>query len=330
MSFSFNLNTMVNQSQLNESILYDHLVLGGGPAGYNAALYAYRKGLKTAILTQRLGGQLLNTSTVDNYLGVMDVSGEGLSEAFIAHLKHYDIPIFEEITITKIEKKNHVFIITTSLNKQIKAKTILLATGSQPRRLDIPGEAQFSDKGVAYCAICDAPLFKNKTVIIAGGGNSAVEASLDVAKWASQVIVVHRSEFRADKVLVDQMMAHPLITVHKQTQILEVLGDTRLRSIRVLDKTSQMERIIETDGLFVEIGNIPNSSLVQDLVSLSSTQHVIVDHHQHTSFPGLFAAGDVCESPYKQIVIAVAQGATAALAASEYINQQGGIYEINE
>jgi alkyl hydroperoxide reductase subunit F len=330
MSFSFNINTTsITTPKLDETILYDHLVLGGGPAGYNAALYAFRKGLKTAILTQHLGGQLLNTSIVDNYLGLVDISGEGLSEAFIHHLKQYKIPIIEDVIVKKIEKMNHVFHITTQ-HQTYKAKTILLATGSHPRRLEIPGEDTFSDKGVAYCAICDAPLFKNKTVIIAGGGNSAVEASLDVAKWAKEVIVVHRSEFRADKVLLDQMMNHPKIIVFKQTQILEVLGESRMTSIRVLDKVNQSERIIEADGLFVEIGNIPNSSLVKDLVKLSDSNHVMVDHHQHTSLPGLFAAGDVCDSPYKQIVIAVAQGAVAALAASEYINQQGGIYAFNE
>jgi NADH-dependent peroxiredoxin subunit F len=329
MSFSFNLNTSVSSPKLDDSILYDHLVIGGGPAGYNAALYAFRKGMKTAILTQRLGGQLLNTSTVDNYLGLVDVSGEGLSEAFIHHLKQYEIPIIEDVIVKKIEKENHIFKVTTQ-HQTYKTKTILLATGSHPRRLEIPGEETYSDKGVAYCAICDAPLFKNKTVIIAGGGNSAVEASLDVAKWANEVIVIHRSEFRADKVLLDQMMNHPKIIVYKQTQILEVLGETRMTSIKVLDKTTQLERIIEADGLFVEIGNIPNVSLVQDLVDLTSTNHVMVDQHQHTSLPGLFAAGDVCDSPYKQIVIAVAQGAVAALAASEYINQQGGIYAFNE
>jgi NADH-dependent peroxiredoxin subunit F len=329
MSFSFNLNTSVSSPKLDDSILYDHLVIGGGPAGYNAALYAFRKGMKTAILTQRLGGQLLNTSTVDNYLGLVDVSGEGLSEAFIHHLKQYEIPIIEDVIVKKIEKENHIFKVTTQ-HQTYKTKTILLATGSHPRRLEIPGEETYSDKGVAYCAICDAPLFKNKTVIIAGGGNSAVEASLDVAKWANEVIVIHRSEFRADKVLLDQMMNHPKIIVYKQTQILEVLGETRMTSIKVLDKTTRLERIIEADGLFVEIGNIPNVSLVQDLVDLTSTNHVMVDQHQHTSLPGLFAAGDVCDSPYKQIVIAVAQGAVAALAASEYINQQGGIYAFNE
>jgi NADH-dependent peroxiredoxin subunit F len=329
MSFSFNLNTLTPTSRLDDAVLYDHLVLGGGPAGYNAALYAYRKGMKTAILTQRLGGQLLNTSIVDNYLGFVDISGEGLSDAFIHHLKQYDIPIIEDVTIKKIEKINHIFHVSTQ-SKTFKAKTVLLASGSHPRRLEIPGEQEFSDKGVAYCAICDAPLFKNKRVIIAGGGNSAVEASLDVAKWAKEVIVVHRSEFRADQVLLDQMLNHESIKVYKQTQILEVLGESRMTSIKVLDKNTQQERMIEADGLFVEIGNIPNSSLVEGLVELSESSHVLVDHHQHTSLPGLFAAGDVCDSPYKQIVIAVAQGAVAALAASEYINQQGGIYAFNE
>lgn len=330
MSFSFNFNPTINTPTLDESVLYDHLVIGGGPAGYNAALYAFRKGLSTAIIAKRLGGQLLNTSSVDNYLGIAQISGEGLNEAFINHLKLFEVPMLEDVSITKIEKSGSLFKVHLDNKQTLKAKTILLSSGSNPRRLDIPGEATFSDKGVAYCAICDAPLFKDKVVIIAGGGNSAVEASLDVAKWASKVIVVHRSEFRADKILVDQMLSHQKITVFKQTQILEIFGDTRMKGIRVLDKSSSQQRNIEADGLFVEIGNIPSSDLVKDLVSLSETGHVLVDPHQRTSLPGLYAAGDVCESPYKQIIIAVAQGATAALAASEYINQLGGNYAFNE
>ncbi len=330
MSFSFNFNPTINTPTLDESILYDHLVIGGGPAGYNAALYAFRKGLSTAIIAKKLGGQLLNTSSVDNYLGISQISGEGLNEAFINHLKQFEVPMLEDTSITRIEKSGTLFKVHLDNKQTLKAKTILLSSGSNPRRLDIPGEATFSDKGVAYCAICDAPLFKDKIVIIAGGGNSAVEASLDVAKWASKVIVVHRSEFRADKILVDQMLNHEKITVFKQTQILEIFGDTRMKGIRVLDKSSSHERNIEADGLFVEIGNIPSSNLVKDLVNLSETGHVLVDPHQRTSLPGLYAAGDVCESPYKQIIIAVAQGATAALAASEYINQLGGNYAFNE
>ena len=330
MSFSFNFNPTINTPTLDESVLYDHLVIGGGPAGYNAALYAFRKGLSTAIIAKRLGGQLLNTSSVDNYLGIAQISGEVLNEAFINHLKQFEVPMLEDVSITKIEKSGSLFKVHLDNKQTLKAKTILLSSGSNPRRLDIPGEATFSDKGVAYCAICDAPLFKDKVVIIAGGGNSAVEASLDVAKWASKVIVVHRSEFRADKILVDQMLSHQKITVFKQTQILEIFGDTRMKGIRVLDKSSSQQRNIEADGLFVEIGNIPSSDLVKDLVSLSETGHVLVDPHQRTSLPGLYAAGDVCESPYKQITIAIAQGATAALAASEYINQLGGNYAFNE
>lgn len=330
MSFSFNFNPTMKVPTLDESIIYDHLVIGGGPAGYNAALYAFRKGLTTAIIAKRFGGQLLNTSSVDNYLGIAQISGEGLNEAFIHHLKQFNIPMLEDVSITKIEKVGSIFNVYLDNEQHLKAKTVLVSSGSNPRRLDIPGEETFSDKGVAYCAICDAPLFKDKVVIIAGGGNSAVEASLDVAKWASKVIVVHRSEFRADKILVDQMFENGKITVFKQTQILEIFGDTRMKGIRVLDKTSKSERNIEADGLFVEIGNIPNSGLVKDLVNLSDSGQIIVDVQQHTSLPGLFAAGDVCESPYKQIIIAVAQGATAALAASEYINHLGGNYAFNE
>ncbi len=322
MSLNLNFNTVSKKQapSLDHAINYDHLIIGGGPAAMSSALYAARKGLTTGIIAEKIGGQLLNTSSVDNYLGIKDVSGEQLSEHFYEHVVDLNVSVLKDVRVTQIVKEENNFVVHVSNNKTYKAKTLLIATGSNPRKLQVPGESEFSNKGVAYCAICDAPLFKDKKVIIAGGGNSAVEAAIDVAKWASEVIVVHRSEFRADKIILDQMFANEKITVFKQTQIVEIVGEQMMNGVIVLDKTTNQQRQIDADGIFIEIGNVPNSGLVKDMVKLNEFGEVIIDENQMTSIPGCFAAGDVTTANYKQIIVSVADGAKAALNANEYIN----------
>jgi alkyl hydroperoxide reductase subunit F len=299
--------------------IFDFVSLGGGPAGYNAGLYAKRKGLRTLVIAPKKGGQLLNTSSVDNYLGMIELSGEALSEKFLEHLEHTEVDVLSDLHVVKVEKKDH-FELTLEDGRRILARTILIATGSHPRKLGVKGEDTFANAGVAYCAICDAPLYKNKDVIIAGGGNSAVEAAIDVAKIAKHVTIVHRSAFRADQILLDKLAQQPNVTVHLQTQILEIQGDDRMRQILVLDKLSNQERTIKADGIFIEIGNLPNSDLVKGFIATNDRGEILVDGKQATHVPGAFAAGDVTDTPYKQIIIAAAQGATAALAANDYLN----------
>lgn len=320
-NFNFNINETKKAVKLVNDKVYDLLVIGGGPAGLNAALYAKRKGLTTGIITQRIGGQLLNTSSVDNYLGISQVSGEELSEKYLSHLKELDVGILDEAEVIKIEKIAKLFNTTLKDGTLYQSKTLLLATGSAPRKLEVPGEVEFSNRGVAYCAICDAPLFKDKNVIIAGGGNSAVEAAIDVAKFATEVTLVHRSQLRADQILIDHMMSQSNINVFLQTQILEIVGDDKMTGVKVINKETSQERVIDADGIFIEIGNLPSNYLVKELVTLNQQGEVVVDEKNMTSLPGLYAAGDVTQMPYKQIVIAVADGAKAALAANEYINQ---------
>lgn len=320
-NFNFSFNETSKAITLDHGETYDTLVIGGGPAGLNAALYAKRKGLSTGVIAKRIGGQLLNTSSVDNYLGISQVSGEALSEKYLEHLKELDVGILDEVEVSSLTKAGSTFETRLSDGRIFKSKTVIIATGSSPRKLDIPGENEYANRGVAYCAICDAPLFKGKNVIIAGGGNSAVEAAIDVAKFANQVTLVHRSQLRADQILIDAMLSQKNITVFLQTQILEIVGDQRMTGIRVFDKQTLAERIIEADGIFIEIGNLPANALIKDLVSLNEKGEIIVDEKNMTSLPGMFAAGDVTQIAYKQIVIAVADGAKAALAANEYINQ---------
>lgn len=324
MDLNFQLNLGKTNTNRNNSLrkdqIYDVIIIGGGPAGLNASLYAKRKGLSVGIITTKIGGQVINTSIVDNYLGLNHMSGEALIEQFINHVRELDIPILEDVTVTHIDSVHHLHEIYLSNEEKYQAKTLIIATGSKPRRLNIPGEREYLGKGIAYCAICDAPLFKGKDVVIAGGGNSAVEAALDLSKIAKSVTIVHRSQFRADKVLVEQLNSNNEIKVHLHTKILEVIGESSMSGLRVIDENGQ--RVISSDGLFIEIGNIPNSSFLKDNLLRNDRGEILVDDNNQTNINGIFACGDVTETPYKQIIIAAAEGAKAALNANDYLNQK--------
>lgn len=322
MNFQMNFGSSVNtESPVSQDKLYDLLIIGGGPAGLNAALYAKRKGLETAIVTKRKGGQLLDTSMVDNYLGIDMVSGEGMVHQFVHHLEQLDVPILEDVDVVEVARHEDHLTLTLSTGEIYRSKTLLVATGSQPRKLGIIGEQTFSGKGVSYCAICDAPFFKGKDVFVAGGGNSAVEAALDLAKVAKSVTLVHRSQIRADSILADQMYENDRITVHLRTRILEVQGKEKMTGLLVKDLDTDTNRVLHGDGLFVEIGHDPYTGPFKNLLELNAQGEIIVSEKNETSVPGIFAAGDVTQVPYKQIIIAASDGAKAALAANEYINQ---------
>jgi len=306
-------------SIFEEINLWDILVIGGGPAGLNAALYAQRKGFKVAIISKDIGGQLHNTSTVDNYLGIPMTEGKHLSESFLKHIETLQVPLYLDVSVQSLTKVNDRFNIELDNGVRLTSKTILLATGGQPRQLGIPGEQQYANKGVSYCTTCDAPFFKDKHVIVAGGGNSAAEAVIDLAFWAKKITVVHRSQWRADKIILEQLNKLKQVTVHLETQLLRVEGDQSLKHVVVLDKKTNKESTIEADGLFIQIGLLANSTLVKDLVSLTPQGEVIVNQDFMSSMPGLFAAGDVTHHPFKQIVIAVGDGAKAALAIQQYL-----------
>lgn len=319
--FTFNIEKTKETSVFAAEKLWDLIIIGGGPAGLNAGLYAKRKGLKVGIITLEIGGQLHNTSVVDNYLGYKAIEGKDLSNEFLAHANSLEMPILNSVRTQKIIHKDPTFTIQVSDGKEINTKTIILATGGAPRKLNIPGEQDFSNKGVSYCTTCDAPFFKDKHVIVAGGGNSAAEAVLDLVPWAKKITVVHRSLWRADSILLDKHKHIENLTVYLNTQILRVLGDENMTGIEVLDKINNKPYTIDADGLFIEIGTIPNSHLVKDMVEINERNEIIVDENQMTSLPGLFAAGDVTNQVEKQIIISVAEGAKAALAVTKYLNK---------
>jgi len=299
--------------------LWDLLVIGGGPAGLNAALYTQRKGLKVAVIAKEIGGQLHNTSTVDNYLGIPMIEGKDLSNVFLKHLEALEVPLYLDYWVASIQKSHDVFFVSMDNGTVLKSKTILFATGGQPKKLNIPGEATFANKGVSYCTTCDAPFFKGKNVIVSGGGNSAAEAVLDLAAWAKHITVIHRSQWRADKIILEKFKTIPNLTTFLETQILSIEGKDNMQGVWVLDKTNQAKRYIEADGLFIQIGLIANSSLIQPLTKTNEKGEVWVDDQFMTTMPGLFAAGDVTQHPFKQIVIAVGDGAKAALAIQQYL-----------
>lgn len=317
--FDLQINKRIVPSIFEEILLWDILIIGGGPAGLNAALYAQRKGYKVAIISREIGGQLHNTSTVDNYLGIPMTEGKHLSETFLKHLETLQVPLYLEVSVQSLKKLDQHFSVELDNGVTLTSKTVLLATGGQPRQLEIPGEIEFANKGVSYCTTCDAPFFKDKHVIVAGGGNSAAEAVIDLAVWAKKITVIHRSQWRADKIILEQMNKLKQVTVHLETQLLRAEGEQILKRVMVLDKKTNKQSIIETDGLFIQIGLLANSKLVKDLVPLTPNGEVIVNQDFMSSVPGLFAAGDVTHHPYKQIVIAVGDGAKAALAIQQYL-----------
>ena len=315
-----NLNINENNNKLSDQEVYDTLIIGGGPAGLNAALYAKRKGLKVGIITERLGGQVMDTSTVENYLGYESMTGEGLVSKFIQHVENLQVPILKEARVDRLTKEDGLHRVQLKNGDSYRSRTLVLATGSKPRKLGIPGEQEFSGKGVAYCAICDGPFFEGLDVVIAGGGNTAVESAIDLAKIANRVDLVHRSRFRADKVLVDQLQKYPNIHVHLETQMEEIKGEAMVTGIQVLDKKTGNRRTMNTNGIFVEIGYLPNSDAFKETVAVNDRGEITVDAFGRTSEEGIFAAGDITTIPYKQIITSAGDGAKVALAVNDYLN----------
>jgi len=318
--FSFNIEKSTESTRFNDLIKWDMIIIGGGPAGLNAALYGKRKGLEVGIITKDIGGQLHNTSHVDNYLGYQMIEGKALSDTFLDHVQSLEVPIYKDIYVTKIEPISPDFHIHLSNDQVIHSKTILITTGGASKTLDIPGEKKYANKGVSYCTTCDAPFFKNKHVVVAGGGNSAAEAVIDLSAWAHKITLVHRSKWRADQVLLDKLHKIPQLEIKLNTQILEIYGKDSMTGLKILDKTTQSIENLDADGIFIEIGTIPKSQLVQPFVTLNEKNEIVVDNQQMTSYPGIFAAGDVTNQPFKQIIISVAEGAKAALSISNYLN----------
>lgn len=319
MGLEFDLN-IKKKNEFDYSKVYDLAIIGGGPGGLSAALYAKRKGIDVVLVSGNIGGQVADTSSVENYLGIESMTGEEMVKAFKNHVESYDVPMLDSIKVESIEQGNEK-ILKLNNGKELKSKTVIIGTGSLNRKLGVPGEDAFYGKGVTYCAICDGPLFTDMDVLVAGGGNSAVEAAIDLSKTASSVKLVQRSVLRADQVLIDRMESLDNVEVYIGHQIKEVKGDKLVSAVVAKNKETGEEVTFDTKALFVEIGYIPNTKFVEDLVELNERKEIIINDRNETSEKGIFAIGDATTVPYKQIIIAASEGAKAALSAVDYLNK---------
>lgn len=302
---------------------FDVLVVGGGPAGAAAAIYAARKGIRTGVAAERFGGQVLDTMAIENFISVQETEGPKLAMALEEHVKQYDVDIMNLQRADKLLPGKHgeLHEIKFASGASLKARAVILATGARWREMNIPGEQQYRNKGVAYCPHCDGPLFKGKRVAVIGGGNSGVEAAIDLAGIVAHVTLLEFDvQLRADAVLQRKLHSLPNVTVITSAQTTEVTGDgQKVNGLRYKDRQSDELRSVELEGIFVQIGLLPNTDWLKGTVELSPRGEIIVDARGETSLPGVFAAGDVTTVPYKQIVIALGEGAKASLSAFDHL-----------
>lgn len=311
-------------ANMKEKDPFDVLVVGGGPAGAAAAIYAVRKGFSTGVAAQRFGGQVLDTSAIENFISVSATEGPRLAAELEEHVRDYDVDIMNLQTASKLipaAEAGGLHEVQFESGASLKAKSLVLATGARWRNVNVPGEQEYRNKGVAYCPHCDAPLFKGKKVAVIGGGNSGVEAAIDLANIVEHVTLLEfDTQLRADEVLQKKLRSMANVTIHTNAQTTEITGDgERVNGLIFKDRETNEEHTVELAGVFVQIGLVPNTDWLKDTVELSPHGEIVIDARGATSVPGIFAAGDVTTVPYKQIVIAMGAGATAALSAFDYI-----------
>ena len=300
---------------------FDVLVVGGGPAGAAAAIYAARKGIRTGVAAERFGGQVLDTMGIENFISVKETEGPKMAAALEQHVRHYDVDIMNLQRAEKLVPGEGLIEVQLSGGASLKAKTVILSTGARWRQMNVPGENEYRNKGVAYCPHCDGPLFKGKRVAVIGGGNSGVEAAIDLAGIVSHVTLIEfDAQLRADAVLQRKLHSLPNVRVITSAQTTEVTGDgQKVNGLVYKDRNGGEQHKIELEGIFVQIGLLPNSEWLKGVVALSPRGEIEVDARGQTSVPGVFAAGDVTTVPYKQIVIAMGEGSKAALSAFDHL-----------
>lgn len=311
-------------AKLGAKAPFDVLIVGGGPAGAAAAVYAARKGIRTGLVAERFGGQTLDTLGIENFVSVPYTEGPKFAAALEAHVRAYDVDLMNGQRVAALEpaaQPGGLATVTLANGAELKGRTVVLATGARWRNIGVPGEEQYRTKGVAYCPHCDGPLFKGKKVAVIGGGNSGVEAAIDLAGVVEHVTLIEFADrLKADAVLVDKLNSLPNVTIHVNAQTTEITGDgQKVDGLVYKDRASGAEHRVELAGVFVQIGLVPNTEWLKGKVELSRYGEVIVDAKGATSAPGVFAAGDATTVPYKQIVIAAGDGAKAALSAFDHL-----------
>ena len=311
--------------KISKKETYDILIIGGGPAGSSAAIYSARKGIRTGIVAERFGGQVMDTLGIENFISVKATEGPKLVTALEEHVKEYEVDIMNLQRAKSIQKndENALFEVELENGGKLKSKSVIVATGARWKELNIPGEKEFKGKGVAYCPHCDGPLFKGKHVAVIGGGNSGVEAAIDLANIVGHVTLFEFTpELKADDILQKRLYSLSNVDVVLNAQTVEVLGADKVNSMIYLDRKTNEKKTISLEGIFIQIGLLPNTDFVKNTVDLSKFGEIIIDGHGQSSLPGLFAAGDVTTVPYKQIIIALGEGAKASLGAFDYLIRQ--------
>ncbi|WP_041527153.1 alkyl hydroperoxide reductase subunit F [Paracoccus aminophilus] len=306
---------------INAQAPFEVLIVGGGPAGAAAAVYAARKGIRTGVVAERFGGQVLDTMAIENFISVRHTEGPKLAGALEAHVRDYEVEIMNAQAATRLETVAGGFQLTLASGAQLEAASVILSTGARWRKMGVPGEETYLNKGVAFCPHCDGPLFKGKAIAVIGGGNSGVEAAIDLAGLVAHVTLIeYDQQLRADDVLQRKLRSLKNVTILTSAKTTEVKGDgRRVTGLVYEDRASGESRELGLEGIFVQIGLVPNTDWLKGTVDLSPRGEIIVDAHGATSLRGVFAAGDCTTTPYKQIVIAAGDGAKASLAAFDHL-----------
>ncbi|RQW22504.1 alkyl hydroperoxide reductase subunit F [Bacillus sp. C1-1] len=313
------MGVTVDADELTSKDPFDVLVVGGGPAGSSAAIYAARKGIRTGIVAERFGGQVLDTLSIENFISVPSTDGPKLAASLEEHVKTYNVDVMNLQAAKRLEKKD-LFEVTLENDAVLKAKTVILSTGARWRNVNVPGEQEFKNKGVAYCPHCDGPLFEGKDVAVIGGGNSGIEAAIDLAGIVNHVTVLEfAAELKADRVLQDRAHSLPNVTIIPNAQTTEITGDSHVNGISYKDRETEEIHHVALQGVFVQIGLVPNTEWLDETVERNRMGEIVVDKHGSTNVPGLFAAGDCTDSAYNQIIISMGSGATASLGAFDYM-----------
>ena len=323
MDFSLNLGALDEGKlvKIDENKLYDVTVIGSGPAAVSAAIYAARKGLNVAMVGVKIGGQVLDTNEIENIIGTVSTTGAKFAEILEKHLKEHEIAFKEGHLVKEIKEDGKDKLLMTDDGKSYKTKTVIVATGAKPRSLNIPGEAEYVGKGVHYCSTCDGPFYKGLNVAVIGGGNSGVEAALDLSGIAKSVTLIEfMPELKADKVLQEKLAEQSNIKTILNSATVKVNGNEFVESIVYKSRETDEEKTLNVEGMFVEIGLSPRSEVVKDLVETNKIGEIVINpENNSTSVAGIFAAGDVTSIRQKQIIIAMGEGAKAALGAFEYL-----------
>lgn len=303
--------------------MHDLIIIGGGPAAMSASIYAARKKLKTLLICKELGGQMNEAAQVENYLGFESILGIELAQKFVSHLRKFDLEIKERQEIQEIKKlADSGFEILTGHNDRYQAKALVITSGKGPKKLGVPGEEKFIGRGISFCAVCDAPLFKDKKVVVAGDGNAAVQSALEMAKYASKVYLLSLyPKLLADKLEQEKIKETSNIEVLFNVQVKEIQGNKFVTGLIYQDKVSQKEKKLSVQGIHIEVGSVPSSNFIKGVVKLNKQGEIKIDSLNRTSQPGIFAAGDVTDVSHKQIVIAAGEGAKAVLNAYDYLSK---------